>query len=256
MKKLFIPGILLSLAFFTECKKPAGKDTASCAIEFRPVYNKAALKFNHSYPYGNNRSIQFSLLKFYVGNMFFEQGDGSRQSFTDQYLVLEEGRYKGSIGELKPGTYVKAGISYGVNENLNTQSGADARPATDYPAENALNPSADMYWGWAQGYIFMKLEGRIDMDGNGSFADAGDLLVSYHPGNDALYRSFEYNLNFTPEAGKEYTVIADLDLNTLIANCDFVAVQFAHPTNTSGNQFIAAKNLVDQWGNAVSLSLQ
>lgn len=256
MKKIFTALLLGSLIFFTECKKDSTKDTAACDIEFAATYSKNALQFNYSYPYGNNKSIQFSLLKFYAGNFYFERADGTREHFTDKYLLLEEGKYKGHIGDLKAGTYVKAGIGYGVNENRNTQSGADAVVATDYPQSDPLNPSADMYWGWAQGYIFMKLEGRIDMDGNGFFGDSNDILFSYHPGNDALYRAFEYNLDFSPEAGKSYTVMANLDLSALTENCDFVNVQFAHPANTSGNQFMAAKNLVDQWGAAVSLSVK
>lgn len=256
MKKIFTPVILLTLAFFTECKKPETKDTASCDIEFTLGYSKNELQFNHTYPYGSGMNIQFSLLKFYAGNFYFERADGTRENFTDKYLILEEGRYSGQIGELKAGSYVKAGIGYGVNENRNTQNGADAQVATDYPQDDALNPAADMYWGWAQGYIFMKLEGRIDVDGNGSFGDSNDILFSYHPGNDELYRAFEYTLDFSPEAGKSYTIAANLDVNTLIHNCDFIAVQFAHPANTSGNQFIAAKNLVDEWGNAVTLSVK
>ncbi|MFT7344500.1 MAG: hypothetical protein ACI9XP_001085 [Lentimonas sp.] len=75
------------------------------------------------------------------------------------------------------------GFNIGVPDSVNHLD-----PST-HPTNSALNISnaSDMHWGWNPGYIFVKLEGRVDTTDNG--IDDFNYAFAYHIGGDDLFKS-------------------------------------------------------------------
>jgi hypothetical protein len=80
----------------------------------------------------------------------------------------------------------------GVDPLLNDSTGDLAIPAWEYPNNHPLSATQGMYWSWKPGYIFMKLEGRIDLDNDGQYLSAGETF-SLHPGLSPLYTPLTIN---------------------------------------------------------------
>lgn len=250
MKKTLVLFVLLSSILLTNCKKDKVTH-APLTIKSAFAYGKSDFNFNTPINYMPPQKISISSVIFYITNIKLTKDDNSIVDLSEFPLLFEDGKYALSIPKVPLGRYTKIEMGLGVPANINTQNGADAIIATDYPQDSPLNPATNMYWGWANGYIFSKFEGRIDVDGNGSFIDNGDILFSYHPGNDALYRtiSLPIDLNITESANNELNF--QIDLLNLLSGLDFATTAFAHPASNSGTEYEAAKLLVDQWQSSI-----
>ncbi len=216
---------------------------------------KNAFEFDKSYPYALGGNFKISFLAFYVSDIVLINDLGEEIHLPNSYRLFENDNFSQSLPSIPSGNYKEIRFSYGVPERVNTQSGSEAVIATDYPQESPLNPATNMYWGWANGYIFSKIEGRIDTDENGSFGDPGDVLFSYHPGNDALFRTVSYPISLQAKENQESRIDVKIDLLALISNCDFLTQPFAHPASNSGTEFEAAKKLVDAWQESGSVAV-
>jgi len=254
MKKILVLSVLASSLLLTNCNKDKKDKFAPLKIRYSFNYGKSDFQLNNPNTYNAPQKIVFSELSFYVTNIKLYTSKNEVVDLSEYpQLFTPENNWEISIPKVPMGTYTKIELGYGVPENINTQNGKDAIIATDYPYNSPLNPSTNMYWNWANGYIFSKFEGKIDTDGNGSYNDSQDLMFSYHPGNDALYRtvSLSGNIDITNEDNNTLTL--GLDMLQLISSLDFISQPFAHPVAPTGVEFEVCENLVNQWQSATSI---
>ena len=254
MKKLLVLSVLGFSLLLTNCNKDNKEKFAPLKIKYSFNYGKADFQLNSPNNYEVPQKIVFSELSFYVTNIKLYTANNEMVDLSDSpQLFTPDNNWETSIPKIPLGTYTKIELGFGVPENINTQNGKDAIIATDYPHNSPLNPATNMYWNWANGYIFSKIEGKIDTDGNGSFTDTQDLMFSYHPGNDDLYRTVTLIGNFELKDMDNNVLTLGLDILQLIAAADFHTTPFAHPVSNSGVEFEACKNLVNQWQSATSI---
>jgi hypothetical protein len=93
-------------------------------------------------------------------------------------------------------------------------------------AEAPLN-DPDMMWAWSAsaGRMFLKLEGRVDVNNDGDVDDADDRDFRYHALNlnNDLLREIEVHVHADVTAGSTATLATKVDLGVLVSGLDFVA---------------------------------
>ncbi len=152
---------------------------------------------------------------------------------------------------LPPGAYTGFQMGLGVDAARNDSSGLAAIPAWQYPAEHPLSPAADMYWSWNPGYIFLKIEGRVDVNNNGDLAEAGETF-SIHPGLNPCYRSWETPFFFSVEAGEEQVMTTRLILDSLLQDWPLTPEWLnVHPMNLQSDALPRAELMMNRFQHAL-----
>lgn len=227
---------------FWGCKSDSATTDFSFKVNLKA--GSAPLVYNTNYTVGG-KTIQFGLVRFYMSQVALKNASGQYTRFGDVYLLADnDSTNTFAIGEIPTGSeFTAIQFGLGVDSSRNTQNGSLAIPSYDYPDGHPLNPSAQMYWSWNPGYIWMKLEGKIDLNDNGSFADVGETF-SIHTGLDPAYRTVERTISFTP--GNDPVVLqVDADILRFFDGYDIVAKKDAHPLTTSSVEFGYVTEIVD-----------
>ena len=96
--------------------------------------------------------FQVKVLKYYISNLQFFRADGSSYAVPNAYFLVDAGQPGSNRIELSGiplGTYSRVSFVVGVDSARNV-SGAQT---------GALDPVHDMFWGWDQGYVYLRLQG-------------------------------------------------------------------------------------------------
>jgi hypothetical protein len=166
--------------------------TNNIIVTFDHTVGNTPLKLDQTvFPIWNNKNVKITRAQFYLSELEIHQADGSTTLLTDQYLLVSA---SGSNATYNLGNWPVDG-AHGVTLHLGVPPSVNHLDPTTYPPDHALatqNPT--MHWGWASGYRFLAIEGKVDDDGDGE----PETPFAFHNLGDALYRSLE--LSGTKEA--------------------------------------------------------
>ena len=130
--------------------------------------------------YTNKRGQDFhvSVLKFYIGNVVLHADNGARHAVGGYSLVdfEDETSLQLHIDSVPENTYTSVSFIVGVDSVMSERG----------PQSGALDPLNGMYWTWATGYIFFKLEGTSQ-----SSAQPKNLLTFHIGGYKAPYNNIQ-----------------------------------------------------------------
>ena len=239
-KLLFLALIGFSLA---SCNKTGDFD-----LSFHATWDSNPLVLNESQSYGD-LNLKFENLTFYLSDVSLTNDDGETIELSDVEFVelnsfTETDAINGqtfSFTDLPAGKYTKFSFSIGVPPDLN------ATTPEDYNVSDVLGKT-DYYWGpWAS-YIFSKIEGNADTDGNGEF----DLKFFYHTGSNALFRSFEINRDIIIDDKNPTNLELYIDYDVLLRdeNEDYFNIS-EFPKNHKPEDLDALTALVDNYVKAI-----
>ena len=126
--------------------------TGTVNVSFRThVYGvPCALDTTH---YRTKRGQQFTLsaVKFYVGHLALEGTNQTRHILADHILV--------DANDSTTATVSLRDVPHGTYTGLTFMVGVDSIHNMGGPLDGALDPLNGMYWTWATGFIFVKVEG-------------------------------------------------------------------------------------------------
>lgn len=144
------------------------------------------------------RKVKFTLAQFYVSKVRF--GD---VEFSDRYLMVTDRKLNHEIGRLPFGTY--AGLSF----NLGVDSAVNHLDPASFPATHTLssNNLDHAHWGWDPGYIFMKMEGRVDTTAD--MTGEANAAFSIHIGLDAFLTNFSLPTNVDIQGNHSIAIRVD-----------------------------------------------
>lgn len=207
---------LISILFVAGCKDESDPiapapttetEVHGISIRFYPKYGSSALALNKKYLNAAGDSVQMTKLMFYVSELSLIDTTGKYVAMTGLSLVDFSTLTNGYV-EVKTkgpdGTYRGITFSVGVPTSLNHQDAStQAAP---------LGPNSGMYWAWNPGYIFHKIEGKVDS------ANA-QKDFSFHIGEDS--RKASIFLATMSGASKTSFVVAHHDTNSFSVAVDY-----------------------------------
>ena len=206
---------------FIACGKPMVEpiDIASLNLSFRATYGDETLVLDNQTEYDyEGKAVKFSKVNFYLANLVAVNDDGETELSEIQFIDLtlthatstdaEKGTVRNfskvPIGEYK---YFRLGV--GVPNDLNKTNPSDY--STSHPL--GVNNSSEYLEDW-NGYIFVRIEGQYDQDGDGF--GSNDIAFSYQVGGrENLYRSVEFENTLVFKAGETISLDFELDIKRL-----------------------------------------
>ena len=259
--KLFLISLTLLSLITTGCKDDgctdplavnydidAKTDNSLCiypelTLDFKQMVGSQDLTYGQEYTV-NGTKITFSLFQYYISNIVsFDDTDLSNLSFHDTYLLVKPTETQYALGQTFNDYTSFLRFDLGIDAATNAQSSADFAA---WPADHPLAAqSPAMHWNWNLGYIFFKIEGKVDSDGDGTV----DQDFIYHVGTDNMKRAVAIIIDEDlDEANKVYSI--QLDLEKVLNGIDF-SVEASWDTHTGNNPDLA-KQLADNFVTAFS----
>lgn len=213
-------------------------------IQVYPSFGSESLHFDSTYVTAENYLIQFTDVKFYVGNIkngstvFASAGLFDYLTTGTKLLTVENDFSKFNSLEMNLGI-----------DSVTNHSDPSAF-ASDSPL-NILN-AGDMFWGWNPGYIFIKVDAKVDTipDGTANL----DHFITYHVGSDENLIPLSF-ANITWYASNEYLQTAKmrLDLLEFLSGPNSLHLKTDFKThNEPGNEILSAK-VIQNFAAALSI---
>ncbi len=230
MKKYLL--FSLFALFLFSCENEPGNNILS--IKFNVNAGTTPLQYNTNYLL-DTTTIQFTSFRFYISQPVFTSG-ADVIAFNDAYFLGEAGGNNiFEVGDIGKRTIDGVAFGFGVDSSRNTQNGSKAIQAFSYSVDHPLSASNNMYWSWNPGYIWMKLEGRQDLNDDTDFNDPGETF-SIHTGVDEAYRFISRTYIFTMNDAPK-TIQVDMDVLRFFDLYDLAANPFAHPLDTNSSDY-------------------
>lgn len=203
---------------FSSCDKEkiTPSDTGHINLSFNATFGGETLIMN-SQPYDYaGKLIRFSKISFYLANLRLLNQDQEIGVSDIAFIDITETHHsetsakKGVVLELSNipiGDYTHLKFGIGVPSDMN-----ETNPI-DYPTNHPLGNDFDYYEAW-DSYIFAKVEGQYDGNGDGLF-DENDILFAYHAGMNRVYREIEVKNSTTLKKDEVIDINFELDVRQL-----------------------------------------
>lgn len=205
--------ILFSLVFaFYACKEKQVQDEPienQLSMKFIPTFGAQNLKLDSVYITDQGFSIKFTKLKLYLTEI---KNGGNLLKANALFDFEETGTSLFTIkGE--PNNFTSLTGNIGVPASRN-----HADP-TSFPSDDPLNIliANDMHWGWSPGYIFMKIEAKVDtvIDAIQNF----NHNVVFHVGGDSYLQSLNFpSISWDASGTATYEEKWKLDMQKFLNN--------------------------------------
>lgn len=217
-------------------------DDGSVSLQFKADFGDAPLTmFTRSYAYPEGMNVKFQNFLFYVSDVTLIKEDGTEHALSEVELIsfkdiqdyaAAAAGVVTKAAKVPPGNYKAVKMGIGIAPDLNGTQPGDYKPG---------HPLTDNYWSWALGYIFTKIEGNADLNGDGNYDENAKL--TFHIGANSLYRVKTFNTNFSVETGEEVKLPFTLDLRKVLVNdagnfLDFRVTRQDHTNDMNVAQFI------------------
>ena len=160
---------LLSLAFILLLVSCGSDNPDQLTINFKLKYDNAPMVMFQNYEYPDGRDFEITRFSFFVSDLLLLDASGTSTLREVDYLDLtvahsdlnsaEQG-FDWVIDDIEYENYNSITFRVGLSNEQNSTV------PQDYPSSNVLSESGE-YWSNWNSYVFVKIEGRIDLDGDG-----------------------------------------------------------------------------------------
>ena len=136
------------------------------------------------------------------------------------------------LGMVPVGNYKGFRFIVGLDSTINHSD-----PST-FPSSNPLSvQTPSIHWSWNSGYIFWKVEGKVDT----TVAQTGPVNVDYlyHIGMDEFKRTIDFSTDaFSVNSGQDQVIHLNFDLAAALINVDMTSELMTH---TMDDMMLATK---------------
>ncbi|MEO1261523.1 MAG: MbnP family protein [Bacteroidota bacterium] len=219
MKKILFLFTIVALFMAASCDDDQVLgDTGSVNLNFKAVYAGEPLVFQNSeftYKYPESFPIRFNDLRFFISEVALVEEEGSDEAvlFELDYLsfsensTLEEAERATTypLDNIPAGNYKALKFSIGVPADLNNDN------FTDYGVNHPLRSNSGEYWSGWDSFIFMKINGSFDKDGDG-LGMGDDASLGHHLGGDDYFKTvtLEKAIVVDPDQSADLNITLDL----------------------------------------------
>jgi hypothetical protein len=240
---------LLGIFLNASCKKDP-KET-QFSVFFHAQYDGKQADLAKNYSFSNTTDVQFTRFNIFLSDLALVKENGSLQSLSEiEFLDFTSPADATSL--LEPiriqftapvGKYKGLSLGYGVKPSLNAQK------PNKFPSTHPLSIAAGEFWDSWGSYIFMKIEGRGEQDGDPD----PEVNMVYHCGSDEVYRTGTKQIALDLQEGAADLHVA-FDLKKLFyVNSEWFDIEGAPRTSDSKGDVKVAKLLMDQIDASVSI---
>lgn len=240
----------LALLFLASCKDevvdpPAPPVVDQLKMTMQPTFGSSDLVLDQTYTTDEGYLVQFTDLKCYIT-------DVANGSSTLCSSALFDYRANNTVLFTKPGKpadYSNLTAFVGVSASKN-----HADP-TSFSSSDPLyiTIANDMHWGWNPGYIFMKVEAKVDTIQNG--IDNFDHTVVFHIGGDAYLQNLQLNsITWNAVGSGMYTRALKLDMQKFLNNgTESLDLKTEYTSHTGPGQEAISLKVIQHLKDAISL---
>lgn len=195
--------ILFSI-FFTACKDDNTEQAVpykglnytaggSLTLKLNHTFDGVPLQFNKDYITAAQDSIRINMLRYYLTNVQLKNEHGVWVNLGNYNLVDFEDQASLNIQ--------LGNVPKGIYSNLRFYVGVDSIANSSGAQEGALNPANNMFWSWATGYIFFKIQGTY----------SADEPMTLHIGGNVNMPVVELDLTAFKQEGNRVTMNVSFD---------------------------------------------
>lgn len=232
--------IFSSTFIFTNCSKPAGCIDKR-ALNYDPTiqvanasctYPSLSLQFDFkvdSLPFEINRIYQidgrataFKIMQLYLSKIQLTRTDQSIANYDSLYPLLKKENNKVPLGEVYVESYERLQFKVGIPAVVNNQI-AHYLYNPQHPLR--LQTTDTMHFNTNDGYIFMRIEGKVDRNGDGIPNE--NESFDFRIGSNQLLQSVNLSLQKDIQLAQE-TIPVVIDVAQLIQNVDLQTEQHSH----------------------------
>ncbi|MEO1448236.1 MAG: MbnP family protein [Bacteroidota bacterium] len=247
--------LLAMLCLAASCKPDPVEPDPTGIFELSITPRVGGQEFSSDQIFENIQGQRFNVevFKLYLSELRLVKEDGTELPLTDVLLFdfvdggVNKTEHGGGVFKqftVPAGRYTGLKFGVGVPDSLN-----QGNPAL-YESGHPLSVGSGMHWNWTTGYIFLKLDGRIDTTGTPT--GPLDEGFTYHTGTNDLFRDMTYQADdhaFTLTKDTEVQFSFELDLNrffyTASDTIDMTRDNFTHTTPVGSEAFRLAEEVTD-----------
>lgn len=177
--------IVLPLLILGACKK----DTQSVNLTFKLSYDNEPLVMLNEYTFPTGETIKFTRFSFYISDVNATT-DGKASAIEDvnflnltaSHSSLEDAQagYVYTLEDVPAGNIESIDLLLGVNPQLNQQV------PSDFEGQHPLAKPGEYWIAW-DSFIFFKIEGIVDLDGDGDT----ETNIALHIGSNQAARQVD-----------------------------------------------------------------
>lgn len=212
MKKVAIV-IIASLLSIYSCSKDEG--VGNVELNFKLLYDGTPLIAGQEYEYPQGYNFFITKYSMFLSELTLLNGGFTTELSQAEFIDIAASQFDAASAEqgvtlrfenIPGGDFDGLRISLGLPESLNSTA------PIDYTSASPLSNAGEYWEGWSS-YIFHKLEGRMDPDGDGEL----DTGIALHIGSDQAYRSKSISREISVSDGETTRVEIDIDLKDILA---------------------------------------
>ncbi len=203
------------LMFFSSCEE---NSIVEVSASFQPLIGTENLALNETVTI-SSVATSFTQIYFYAHDMTLKRSSNEDQTF-DKYLLVGANSTH-TLGDVEKGTITGINFNIGVDAVANSQTEAafTSRTADDPLAQQ----SPSMHWNWNTGYKFVRIEGLVDKDGDGTPEEP----FARHIGSDAMLRAISVSTN-KELTGESQDIRIGFDLAKILEDADLIGTPNVH----------------------------
>lgn len=216
----------------------------SLKLQFTNVVDTQLLSLGKSFLNPAGESFSLTKFNYYISNVVLTKSDNSVFVVKDVYRIVKQDDDTSRVITMKNipvGNYKSVKVMLGVDSASNNSGAHSGGLDFDY--------ANDMFWGWNQGYIFLKLEGTSPASIN------TNNKIEYHIGGyggvNKTQKNYELNLGSTEaKITTSATPVISLKVNVNEIFKTPVSISFAvKPQQTSTGT--GAKMIADNYADMI-----
>jgi hypothetical protein len=218
--------LLLILLVISSCKDKevvTPVENPTITSNFKLTFQGSPFSMNKRYSVNATTTI-FTRLSFFISNVVLISPSGETKladvSFLDLSTLDQNNSTAGinlNLGTAPAGTYTAIRLGIGLDNTHN------AKRPSEYTVGNILAENAQ-YWDSWSSYIFSKMEGNLDADGDGTL----ETGITLHTGGSNVYKEFTLQKPITIKTGSSNNINFSLDLETLLTATDLKLTNNIH----------------------------
>lgn len=211
------------------------------------VLNQTYTHDSLGYPY------RFETVKLYLSNFTLTDAEGNKHNID---TVMFANFYNNHLSSGTKGELLSIQIPTGDYTNIKFDLGLDSAlnhgDPSNYPNDHPLSTTNGAHWGWAGGYRFAMLEGKVDTStlSNGSL----NYPFNYHTGFLSLLREINncINLSITEDNSNELSINIDLGRVFVSSDGSIIDPKIESFTHAMGNDMPLAEKVTEHLTSAFS----